>query len=322
MKVCIYGAGAIGSHIAAKLLRAEKAEISVVARGPHLEALRTRGLIFRGDDETFRVDVPRATDAPSTLPPQDVVLVTLKAPALPANAGALARLLAPAGFVVFFLNGIPWWWNHGHTGKSGPLPLLDPDGTLWCEVEPGRAIGSVVYSPNELVQPGVVAHHSRSHFILGEPDGSLSERVKVVADLLTSSGLPAEISADIRHEIWRKLLINAAGNPLAALTRLSAHDRAEDPDLLALSRAIESEVVLTARAMGYDVKEIVPLAGKLSQGRPSMLQDVLNGRPLEIEALLGQVRDFAQQARVATPTINTLLPLLRGLDRSLRFASA
>ncbi|WP_395453762.1 ketopantoate reductase family protein (plasmid) [Azospirillum melinis] len=332
-RICIFGAGAVGSHVAAKLLHAGVPGVGVVARGPHLAAMRGHGLTFRSDREEFRVAVPVATDDPSTLPPQDVVVVTLKAPALPPAAGALARLLAPGGVAVFLLNGIPWWWNHGLREGGlpeggGPLPLLDPDAALWRNVGPARALGGVVMSPNEIVEPGVVVHGAHSRFTIGEPDGGDSPRARGLVELFTGAGMPALLSTDIRTDIWRKLLVNAPGNPLAALTRLSAKDRAADPELAELGRRIAGEVAGTARALGYDLPPhgdaADPMADSMvwaatrSETRPSMLQDVLLGRSTEVECLLGQVQAFARERSVATPVIDIVLPILRGLDRSLR----
>ncbi|PWC74192.1 2-dehydropantoate 2-reductase [Azospirillum sp. TSH64] len=328
-RICIFGAGAVGSHVAARLLRAGVPNVSVIARGPHLAAMRERGLTFRSDREEFRVAVPVATDDPSTLPPQDVVVVTLKAPALPAAAGALARLLAPEGVAVFLLNGIPWWWNHGlREGglreSGGPLPLLDPDAALWRNVGPARTLGGVVMSPNEIVEPGVVVHGAHNRFIIGEPDGGDSPRARGLVELFTAAGMPALLSTDIRTDIWLKLLVNAPGNPLAALTRLSAKDRAADPELADLGRRIAGEVADTARALGYDLTQhadaddTMGWAATRSETRPSMLQDVLHGRATEVECLLGQVQAYARERSVPTPVIDIVLPILRGLDRSLR----
>lgn len=320
-RICVFGAGAIGSHIVAKLARAGTANLSVVARGAHLAAIRERGLAFRSERESFQVAVPQATDDPSGLPPQDILLVTLKAPALPAVADTLARLLAPDGVAVFLVNGIPWWWDHGLAGEGGPLPLLDPGGVLWKRIGPERALGSVVYSGNELAEPGVVIHYSMNRFVFGEPDGTRNDRAPALADLFTAAGIPSEVSADIRTEVWRKLLLNAPGNPLAALTRLSARDRAVDPELAGLGQRILEEVIATAGALGWDLRDFAAndphvLASSRSGSRPSMLQDVLRSRPMEVESLLGQLQAFARSASVQTPVIDVILPILRGLDRS------
>ena len=153
MKVCIFGAGALGSHIAARISAANTAEVSVVARGAQLEAIRKQGLLLKSGGKEIRGKPTTATDDPASLPPQDIAVVTLKAHALPALAPTLERLLAPDGCAVFMLNGIPWWWRQGRPGTEGALPLLDPDGALWEKLRK-KALGCVVYSPNELEAPG------------------------------------------------------------------------------------------------------------------------------------------------------------------------
>lgn len=323
MRICIYGAGAVGSHLAAKLLRAGL-DVAVVARGAHLAALRDTGLTFRGQDETFTVPVPVATDDPATLPPQDLVLVTLKTVAHPDHATRLAALLADGGTVAFLCNGIPWWWTAGRR-DAGSLPLLDPGGALWQEVRPERCLGGVIYSPNELVAPGVVVHSARHRLVLGSPLPGREGMAAAAAAPLLQAGMATEVTADIRQEVWRKLLLNAPGNPLCALTRLTAVQRFADPDLVELGVRIVGEVLEVAAADGCDLRPEVDLAAlratpatRWGTGRPSMLQDVLAGRPMEVDSILGQVAAFARGSGVATPTIDVVLPLLRGLDRAVR----
>jgi 2-dehydropantoate 2-reductase len=322
MKVCVFGAGAVGGSLATRLLAAGKDDISLVARGPHLQAMRNRGLVLRSGGTELRAAVPVATDDPSTLPPQDLVLVTLKAHAVPGAAAAIARLLAPGGSAVFMLNGIPWWWNHGRPGPAGTLPLLDPEGALWREVGPERTIGCVIYCPCDLVEPGVVVHAGTNHFILGEPDGSNSERLVQAVELLRRAGIDGRTSTDLRRDMFGKLVANASGNTLAALTRLDLGALAADPALCDQMMAVMHEVLAVAAALGWDLRAEVDVPAIARRGkpgqRPSMLQDVLQGRPIEVEALFGQIHAFAHQAGVPVPTMDAILPLLRGLDRALR----
>jgi len=324
MKVCIFGAGAVGGHVAVKLLAANADEIAVVARGAQLDAIRSRGLTLRSGGKEIAAHAKTATDDPSTLPQQDVVAVTLKAHAVPGAAAAIARLLAPRGCAVFLLNGIPWWWRHGLPGASGTLPLLDPDGALWREVKPERALGCVVHCPNDLVAPGVIVHTGPSHLILGEPDGSTSARLNAVAQMFGRGGVDARISGDLRRDIWQKLALNASGNTLSALTRVDLGGLGADPGLRELSINVMREALAVAAAQGWDLRaemDVEKLAQRGRPGqRPSMLQDVLAGRPLEVEALLGQIQAFAREMKVVVPNIDVVLPLLRGLDRSLRAA--
>lgn len=328
MKVCVFGAGAVGGHVATRLAAAGHAEVSVVARGAHLEAIRTRGLVLRNDvGEVFRATVACATDRPETLPPQDLVLVALKACALPGHAHSIDRLLAPGGVAAFLNNGIPWWWSAAAQGGGNALPLLDPEGQLWTKVRPERTLGTVVYSPNEIESPGVIVNRNkaRNRFVFGTPrpgDAALDTRLAQTVALFAASGLPAEASTDVRQEIWQKLLVNAASNPISALTRLGTQERGRDADLQQLSLALATEVARIAEAMGWtlppDAIANAVGVGKGQNMRPSMLQDVLGGRPMEVEALLGQPQAFARAHGLATPAIDVVVPLLRGLDLAIR----
>lgn len=322
MKVCVYGAGAIGGHVAVRLLSARAAEVSVVARGAQLDAIRARGLSLRRNGKALTAMPAAASDDPATLPPQDLVVATMKAYAVPDEAERLARLLAPDAVVLFVLNGIPWWWNYGLKGGGAALPLLDPNGALWSTLGPQRALGCVVYSSNTVTAPGVVTHDGGNQWLIGEPDRSDSARLRATVTLLKTAGLGAEASSDLRREIWHKLVLNAAFNPLAALTRLDTGRIGSDGALASLAKHIVDETLAVATAKGWDIRDQVSAEGILLSGsgswRPSMLQDVDRGRPIEAEAILGQVQAFARQARVATPTIDVILPLLRGLDRALR----
>jgi len=324
MKVCVFGAGAVGGNIATRLLAAQADDVSVVARGAMLKAIREHGLTLRsgGKEITARAEV--ATDDPSTLPPQDVVLVTLKAHAVPGAAAAIARLLAPQGCAVFLLNGIPWWWRHGLAGAGGPLPLLDPDAALWTRVKPERALGCVVHSPNDMIAPGVIVHTGPNHFILGEPDGSASTRLEAALEMFGRGGIEARTAGDLRRDIWQKLVNNASGNTLCALSRVDLGGLGADPELCVLSIRVMRETLAVAAALGWDLRAEVDVESTARRGkpgqRPSMLQDVLRGRPIEVEALLGQLHAFAREKSVAVPNIDVVLPLLRGLDRALRAA--
>jgi 2-dehydropantoate 2-reductase len=323
MKVCIFGAGAVGGNIATRLVAAKADEIAVVARGAQLQAIRSRGLTLRMGGKEIHAKPEIATDDPSTLPPQDVVAVSVKATAaLPAAAAAIGKLLAPNGCAVFLNNGIPWWWRHGLPGAGGTLPLLDPDGALWNHVKPERTLGCVVYCPNETVEPGVIVHTGVNHFVFGEPDGSHSPRLKAVTEMFIRGGIDARISTDIRRDIWQKLVLNASGNTLAALSRMDLGGVGADPDLRAVSVSVMREALAVAAAQGWDLSaemDVDKLARRGQPGqRPSMLQDVLQKRALEVEALLGQIQAFARDLKIATPSIDVILPLLRGLDRSLR----
>ena len=326
MKVCIFGAGAVGGHIATRLINAnaKEDEISIVARGAMLKAIRERGLTLRSNGkEEFHVKPKIVTDDPSTLPPQDVVLVTVKAHALSAAAPALGKLIAPDGAAIFLLNGIPWWWRHGQAGAKGTLPLLDPDGALWRDVKPERTLGCVVLSPNDMVEPGVIVHTGAHKLVIGEPDNTTTPRVQAAFDMIKRGGMDAQISNDLRKDIWQKLCLNASGNTVTAMTRNDLAQVGADDGLVTVSVNVMKETLAVAAAQGWDLRAETDCETAARRGRPgqrtSMMQDALAGRSMECEALMGQTQAFARELGIATPTIDVMLPLLRGLDRSFRF---
>lgn len=204
------------------------------------------------------------------------------------------------------------------------MSLLDPEGKLWTRLGPEKALGCVVYSPNEMEAPGVIVHIGANRFVMGEPDGSSSARLNAAAGLFNRGGLAAEASADVRREIWRKLVSNASGNPLSALTGLMLGELGADAELRRVMADVMREILAVAAALGWDlrsemdVEKIAMRPGRKPDIRSSMSQDVLLKRPLEVEAQLGQIQAFAREAGVAVPTIDIILPLVRGLDRSLR----
>lgn len=326
MKVCVFGAGALGGHLAAQLIAAKNCELSVVGRGAYLAAIRERGLTLKIGGRELGGKAAAATDNPATLPPQDIVFVALKAQTLPAAAAAIGKLVKSDGCVVFLLNGIPWWFNYALPGNKGTLPLLDPDGALWREVRPERSVGSVVYSPNEVVTPGVIVNSNQNRWVFGEPDLSLTHgtRLKTIVELVRGTGIDTEVSPDIRRELFKKLANNASNNTLCSLTRLDSAGVANDDGLAGLSMGIIRETITVAGKLGWDMSADVKPEQVATRSRgkpgakPSTLQDVLAGKSLEIDGLLGQTQVFARELGVPTPVIDVCVPLLRGLDASLR----
>ena len=323
MKVCIFGAGAIGGHLATRILNSKSGDdLSIVARGVMLKAIRERGLTLRTGGKEFHARPQVVTDDPSTLPPQDVVLVTVKAHALSAAAPAIGKLLAPGGVAVFLTNGIPWWYQHGRKGASGTLKLLDSDGALWREVKPERTLGCVVLSPNDMVEPGVIVHIGAHKLVVGEPDNTTTPRAQAVCDLFKRGDMDTQLSNDIRRDIWQKLNLNASGSTVTALTRSDLAQASADDGLCAISAGIMKETLDVAAAHGYDFRAETDVKTAVRRGRPgqrtSMMQDALAGRPMECEALVGQTQAFARELGIDTPMIDIILPLVRGLDRSFR----
>jgi len=315
MRIAVFGAGAIGGYLAVKLHQAG-ADVSVIARGPHLAAMREKGLTLKSEGKSVRVH-PRCTDPAEDAGPQDYVFVTLKANGLVAAAPAIAKLLGSQTALVTGINGVPYWYFYGLGGnwRDRTLESVDPGGKLWQLLPPGHAIGCVVYPAAEVVEPGVIEHTYGNRFTLGEPDGSKSPRVEALSQILVDAGLKAPIRASIRDEIWVKLLGNLAFNPLSALTSSTLDRLAFRPDLRAVVRTMMEEATEVAQALG--VKFPVTLdkridgAGEVGAHKPSMLQDLERGRPMEIDALLGAVVELARMTGKPTPLCDAILALVR-----------
>jgi 2-dehydropantoate 2-reductase len=322
VKVCIYGAGAIGGYLAAGLSGVDGVELSLVARGAHLAAIRSGGLKLRIGDEV-RVCRPTATGDPRELGPQDYVIVCLKAHQAWQVADQMAPLLGPDTAVVTGQNGVPWWYTHGLDARFGEARLrsVDPQDRQWTAIGPQRAIGCVVYPATEIVEPGVVRHIYGDKFALGEPDGSISTRSMRLSALLQSAGFEAPVLQDIRSEIWLKLWGNLCFNPISALTRATLDVVATEPSLRSLSIHMMTEAQEIATRFGatfrVDITRRVDGAARVGAHRTSMLQDLENGRPLEIDALLTSVQEMGRLVSVETPYIDMVLGLVQQLGRSL-----
>lgn len=315
MKVCVFGAGAIGTHVAGRLSKGG-AEVSVIARGAQLAAFQARGLRVHAADGEIQARVAASADA-GTLGTQDAVIVTVKAPALPSVAAAIGPLLGPDTAVAFVTNGIPWWYFQGVGGpdEGRRLQTLDPGGGLWQAVHPARVVGGVIYSACTITEPGVVhVENPRSRIVLGAPDGRPSGRIEALAATLRAGGLVTEVTDRIRDTVWAKLLLNLGGGPLAVLTGCApAEVFAEDACRIA-ARRILAEGAAIAAAMGCPTEpnaEGQIARGARSRHKPSILQDLEQGRPMEIDALYDVPLEFARQHGVPTPTLDLLVALVR-----------
>ncbi len=315
MKVCIYGAGAIGGFLAAKLAQSD-VEVSCIARGPHLAAMRENGLTVRSGDEEISTRVV-CTDDPTTLGPQDFVIMTLKVPSAAAVADRMAPLLGADTAVVTAQNGVPWWYFYGHGGAHDGrrLVTVDPGGRQWELIGPERAIGCVVYPAAEVVAPGVIAHLYGNRFMLGEPDGSRSERVRALSERLTGAGLKAPVRPRIRDDIWLKLWGNVSFNPVSALTHATLVKLATEPGVRAVIAAMMVEAQAVGEALGVkfsvDIDTRIGWAADVGAHKTSMLQDLERGRAIEIDALVSAVQEMARLCDIATPAIDTVLALVK-----------
>jgi 2-dehydropantoate 2-reductase len=315
MRVCVYGAGAIGGHLAMRFARGG-AEVSVVARGPHLAAIQRDGLTVHAVDGEHHVRMP-ASDDPAQLGPQDAVVVTVKAPALPQVAAAIAPLLRPDTGVAFVMNGIPWWYFHALPGalEGRRLSRIDPDDVLWRGVGPKRAIGGVVYAASAVTAPGVIdVEQPRSRVVFGEPDGRMSDRAEALAALLRSGGIIGEVSPDIRTEIWNKLISNLAGGTLAVLGGAAPRDVYAEPICAATGERVMQEAAAIAEALGSKphrnfAQRIASMTAM--DHKPSILQDLELGRNMEIDGLFDAPLELARLAGVTAPTLELLVGLAK-----------
>jgi 2-dehydropantoate 2-reductase len=303
MKIAIFGAGAIGGFLGVKLVQAG-ADVTFIARGPYLEAMRTNGITLISEGKRVTV-AARCTSDAEEAGPQDYVVVTLKAHSLPAAAPQIAKLLGADTALVMGVNGVPYWYFYG----------LDPGGVVWRTLPPARVIGCVVYPAAEVVAPGVIEHTYGNRFSLGEPDGSKSARVEALAKQLIAAGLKAPIRSNLRDELWVKLWGNLSLNPLSALTTSTLDRMAGEPDLRDVVRTMMREAQVVAEALGVkfgvDIERRIDGALEVGAHKTSMLQDLERGRPMEIDALLGAVVELGDLTGQAMPMCRAILALVR-----------
>jgi 2-dehydropantoate 2-reductase len=316
MKICIFGAGAIGGLMGAKLAAKGDVDVTFIARGPHLAAMRENGvkLISEGTEQIVH---PRCVESAEEAGPQDYVLVTLKAHSLPSAAKQMQPLLGPDTAIVSAVNGIPWWYFHGLGGayEGRIVQSVDPDGQVSALLPPSRAIGCIVYPAPEVTAPGVIDHSYGDRFSLGEPDGSRSPRAQALSEALIAAGFKAPVRPKIRDELWVKLWGNMAFNPISALTTATLDVLTGDEGQRGVARAMMLEGQRVAEALGVrfaiDVDKRIAGAAEVGAHKTSMLQDLERGRPMEIEALLGAVVELADWVGEAAPISRTVLALVR-----------
>jgi len=321
MKICIYGAGAIGGYLGAELASVPGVEVTLIARGAHLAAMQDKGLTLQVGEDSRTVKVA-ANDRPEDAGPQDYVIVALKSHQAWEVADQMTPLLGPNTAVVTCQNGVPWWYFYGLQGQYRDLRLgsIDPDDRQWNAIGPERAIGCVVYPATEIVAPGVIKHIYGNKFALGEPDGSSSERCERLSNTIQSAGLKAPVLPHIRNEIWLKLWGNLCFNPISALTRATLDVVATDPGTRSLARAMMLEAQRIAVRLGVhfrvDVERRINGAAGVGAHRTSMLQDLERGRQIEVDALLTVVQEMGRMVDVECPHIDSVLALIQQLGRT------
>ena len=315
-KICVFGAGAIGGYIGARLAHKAEAEVSLVARGPHLAAMEAKGLILKQGGKTFTVH-PRVSSDSKTLGPQDYVIVAVKAHALTGVLDQLLPLLGKDTAILFAQNGLPWWYFYKHGGpyEGRRIASVDPGGKIWERLEPERALGSVVWQAAEMETPGVIAHAYGDRLPIAEPSGEKTPRAMLLSKLLMNAGMKSPVRGNLRDEIWLKLWGNLSFNPVSVLTQGTLLQLATDPGTRRVIRDMMQEARLVGEALGVkfsvDVDERISMAEKVGNHRTSMLQDVEAGRPTELDSLLGVVIELAQMVGIATPSLNLVYDLTK-----------
>ena len=315
MKFCIYGAGAIGGYLGAELALSGN-QVTLIARGPHLKAIQKNGLTLVKEGESKTVDVS-CTDDPTQAGPQDYVIITLKAHSVSGIVEQMLPLLGPDTPLVTAQNGIPWWYFHKLQGswEGHQLESADPGGKIWKTLGPERAIGCVVYPSCEIVEPGVIRHIQGKRFMLGEPDGTRSDRIMALSEALTPSGLKAPVRTKIRDDIWLKLWGNVSFNPVSVLTLATLEQITAHEGVRGVIRNMMTEAQSVAAQLGVqfpvDVDKRIGWAADVGAHKTSMLQDLEMSRPMEIDALVSTVAEMGRLADVPTPTIDVVLSLVR-----------
>jgi 2-dehydropantoate 2-reductase len=315
-RICIFGAGAIGGYVGARLAYKGEADVSLVARGPHLEAMRTRGLTLKQGGESITAH-PKATANPAELGHQDFIILTLKAHAVPGVIDALQPLIGRDTVILFAQNGVPWWYfyKHGGAHDGRRLESVDPGGTIWSRIGPERALGCVVWQAAEIEAPGVIAHQYGDRMPVGEPSGEMSPRAATLSQLLTAAGIKSPLRNNLRNEIWLKLWGNLSFNPVSVLTNGTLDRLAADPGTHRVVKAMMDEARAVGEALGISfavsAEERIAMTAKVGAHRTSMLQDVEAGRPTELDALLGAVIELAEIAGIRTPSLQLVYDLAK-----------
>jgi 2-dehydropantoate 2-reductase len=321
LKVCIFGAGAVGGCLAGRLSNSD-AKISVLARGDSLAAIRDNGITVHAPHSEMHARVT-ASDDPAELGPQDAVIVCVKAPALPSVARTIGPLLGPDTVVVFAMNGIPWWYFHRHGGALDErrLPQIDPDDALWNAVGPDRALAGILFCACDLVSPGVVhVETAKGRLILGGPDDATAGRAEALAALMRADDFAVPVSPDIRQVIWSKLQLNIATGIFGCLTDTPPEGIYGDRDIEAGVRAVIAEVGAVAEGLGFATGQTADdIIGRVrnQSHKSSIVQDLANARPMEIDPMFVLPLEMARLAGVATPTLDLLVALVRAKARSV-----
>ena len=311
MKICIVGAGAIGGYLGVKLIKAGF-DVSLVARGAHLEAMSKNGLTLIEDEKEISC-FPKCTDSMEKLSKMDFIFITLKAYSIPGMVKEIVKMFKKNTSVITAYNGMPWWYffNNGGRLNNYQIQCLDQDSTQWNLITPERIIGCVVYPATEIIEPGIIKHMEGNRFSLGEPDGTKSDRVLTISKTLVSAGLKAPIRNNIRQDIWTKLIGNLAFNPLSVITgeTLDVLVSKEENKTMAFSAMKEASLIMDKLEipLNISIEQRIEGAGKVGKHKTSMLQDFEQGKQLEIDALIVAVKEIGAFLDIKIPTIDKIL---------------
>ena len=315
MRICIFGAGAIGGYMGVKLAQVG-ADVSLVARGPHLKAMQKNGLRLIEEDSDITVPV-KASENPGDLGFQDYLIITLKAHSVSSIVDKVKPLVNEKTTIVSGVNGIPWWYFHKTSGEfeGTKLASVDPGELQWNSFGPDKVLGCVVYPAAEVLEPGVIKHIEGNRFSLGEPDGSKSERALKLSNALIAAGLKAPVRPRLRDEIWVKLWGNLSFNPISALTSATLDVLCTDIGTREVARKMMLEAQSIAEKLGVkfpiDVERRIDGGASVGAHRTSMLQDLEQGRPMEIDALVTSVQELGHITKTPTPVIDIVLSLIK-----------
>ena len=311
MKICIVGAGATGGYLGVKLIKAGF-DVSLVARGAHLEAMKKTGLTIIENEKEITCK-PKCSDSMEELGKMDFIFITLKAYSIPGVVKEIAKMFNDNTSVITAYNGIPWWYffNIGGQFNNYRFKCIDPDNIQWKLITPERIIGCVVYPATEIIQPGVIKHLEGNRFSLGEPSGTQSERVSKISKALASAGLKAPIRSNIRQEIWMKLIGNLAFNPLSVITgeTLEVLLSKEENKKIAYAAMQEASLIMNKLniPLNISIDQRIEGAAKVGAHKTSMLQDYERGKELELDALIVTVKEIGDLFSIKTPTIDNIL---------------
>jgi 2-dehydropantoate 2-reductase len=320
-RICVFGAGAIGGLIAARLALKGDAEVSLVARGAHLEAIRAKGLVLRQSGETHSIKVT-ATGQTAGLGAQDIIILTLKTHATAAAIDQIMPLIGGDTVILYAQNGIPWWYFHESGGpfEGRKLESVDPGGLIWKRLGPEHALGAVIWMAADVEAPGVIVHGFGDRMPIGEPSGIITDRAQRVSAILNSAGIKSPVKTDLRNEIWLKLWGNLSFNPVSVLTNGTLGELASDSATRRVIAAMMEESRSVGEALGIafpvGIDERIDMAMKAGAHRTSMLQDVDAGRPTELEAVLGVVIELARLTGKNTPSLQMVYDLVKFRTRT------